>query len=269
MKFIVLSAGHGGTDPGAVGNGYEEHNLAWEFVKLVRDYLNNNYTGQTINTLEEKNSSGNFKTNSQYWTKATSGGAYSFHFNAASSASATGTEVLVGNYGTSRCTRINNALAKHFKNRGLKSVDTSQYYMLREVGFDMIAEICFISNSDDMKIYQANKSKIVANVGDAIATNEGLTKKTTTKKTYRYAKQVTECSGYYRSHCQITSGSATIWTDINCTKSTGDNLNDRGIKFINSRYVKKIEKNGYYWWVHEYVTTKGNKRYYCYKRVEI
>lgn len=48
MKTIVLSAGHGGSDPGAVGNGLRESDLNLTICLACRDYLNNNYTGHQL-----------------------------------------------------------------------------------------------------------------------------------------------------------------------------------------------------------------------------
>lgn len=47
-KRIFLDAGHGGSDPGAVGNGLREKDLTLDIAKRVQKYLNDNYTGYTI-----------------------------------------------------------------------------------------------------------------------------------------------------------------------------------------------------------------------------
>lgn len=48
MKTIILSAGHGGSDPGAVGNGLRESDLNLTITLACRDYLNKNYTGHKL-----------------------------------------------------------------------------------------------------------------------------------------------------------------------------------------------------------------------------
>ncbi len=48
MKTIILSAGHGGSDPGAVGNGLRESDCNLAITLFCRDYLNNNYTGHKL-----------------------------------------------------------------------------------------------------------------------------------------------------------------------------------------------------------------------------
>lgn len=47
-KIIVLSAGHGGRDPGAVGNGVRESEAVLQVALHCRDYLNENYEGHKL-----------------------------------------------------------------------------------------------------------------------------------------------------------------------------------------------------------------------------
>lgn len=48
MTKIFIDAGHGGTDPGAVGNGLQEKNLTLDISKRIKKYLDDNYTGHNI-----------------------------------------------------------------------------------------------------------------------------------------------------------------------------------------------------------------------------
>lgn len=48
MTKIFIDPGHGGTDPGAVGNGLREKDLTLDIAQRVSKYLNDNYTGHTI-----------------------------------------------------------------------------------------------------------------------------------------------------------------------------------------------------------------------------
>lgn len=45
---IVIDAGHGGKDPGAVANGLQEKNLTLTLSKYMQDYFNDNYTGHEV-----------------------------------------------------------------------------------------------------------------------------------------------------------------------------------------------------------------------------
>ena len=48
MKTIVLSAGHGGSDPGAVGNGVRESEAVLQVCLYCRDHLNRHYDGHKL-----------------------------------------------------------------------------------------------------------------------------------------------------------------------------------------------------------------------------
>ncbi|WP_017187050.1 N-acetylmuramoyl-L-alanine amidase [Alkalibacillus haloalkaliphilus] len=48
MTKIYIDAGHGGNDPGAVGNGLREKDLTLEIALKTRDILNNEYEGHQI-----------------------------------------------------------------------------------------------------------------------------------------------------------------------------------------------------------------------------
>jgi len=47
-KRIVIDAGHGGKDPGAVGNGLQEKDLVLTISKLMQEYLKDNYSGHEV-----------------------------------------------------------------------------------------------------------------------------------------------------------------------------------------------------------------------------
>ena len=48
MKTIVLSAAHGGSDPGAVGNGVRESEAVLQVCLYCRDHLNRHYEGHKL-----------------------------------------------------------------------------------------------------------------------------------------------------------------------------------------------------------------------------
>lgn len=47
-KKIVIDSGHGGKDPGAVGNGLKEKEIVLSLSKSIKSYLESNYTGHEI-----------------------------------------------------------------------------------------------------------------------------------------------------------------------------------------------------------------------------
>jgi len=48
IKKIKIDPGHGGKDPGAVGNGLQEKDLVLAISKRMQDYLEANYTGHEV-----------------------------------------------------------------------------------------------------------------------------------------------------------------------------------------------------------------------------
>lgn len=48
MTKIYIDAGHGGSDPGAVGNGLKEKDLTLDIAKRIQKYLNDNFTGHSV-----------------------------------------------------------------------------------------------------------------------------------------------------------------------------------------------------------------------------
>ncbi|MBA4538815.1 N-acetylmuramoyl-L-alanine amidase, partial [Bacillus aquiflavi] len=49
MVKIFIDPGHGGTDPGAVGNGLQEKNLTLQISTKIRDILVNEYNNVYVN----------------------------------------------------------------------------------------------------------------------------------------------------------------------------------------------------------------------------
>lgn len=47
-KIIVIDPGHGGSDPGAQGNGLREKDLTLDISKRIKKYLEDNYTGHKV-----------------------------------------------------------------------------------------------------------------------------------------------------------------------------------------------------------------------------
>lgn len=94
-----------------------------------------------------------------------------FHFNASSSQTATGIEVLIPH--SSEATYLEKFIAEQFanvgaevlgiKNRGIKTEDQSHRGRLgwmRLTGHSVLPELCFISNKSDINLYNTNKEKL-------------------------------------------------------------------------------------------------------------
>ena len=163
-RKIIISAGHGGNDPGAVANGYTERDLAIEFRELlVKELLllgvkpltddNKNALKQTLAWLVGKYSSKDILLD--------------IHWNAASS-KARGTEVIVPD----NASIFENNFAKNilnvfisngFVNRGVKPESQTARKRLgwmRPPAENILIEMGFITNLLDINLYQNLKYKL-------------------------------------------------------------------------------------------------------------
>lgn len=166
--MIFLSAGHNlngiKPDPGAVGNGFKEAELAVEFRNLVAECL----TARGVKFITDKDD----EKLAEYLKRIQTGNGsvvIEYHFDAADSPLATGTTSLVGN----DADRLDKAFAKELvdstakcfgiKNRGVKTEADSHrgsLGLMRETGTVALVELAFISNVNDMKAYQFYKHSL-------------------------------------------------------------------------------------------------------------
>jgi len=180
--MIFISAGHNPkgikVDPGAIGNGFQEADLAVEFRNLVVAFLLGKKIPVTIDKDDERLGT--------YLDRIKTGNAsvvLEFHFDAAASSSATGSTVLIGN----DADRLDKAFAKELvdanasilgiKNRGVKTEADSHrgsLGLMREQGTVALLEICFISNPDDLQKYQQNKMSLALKIAEIVERYEKL-----------------------------------------------------------------------------------------------
>lgn len=180
--MIFPSAGHNPNglkpDPGAIGNGYREADLAVEFRNLVVSFLK----AKKIDVITDKDD----ERLGDYLKRINTGNGsvvLEFHFDAAASSSATGTTVLIGN----DADRLDKAFAKELveanasilgiKNRGVKTEADSHrgsLGLMREQGTVALLEICFISNPDDLEKYEQNKMSLAHKIAEILERYEKL-----------------------------------------------------------------------------------------------
>ena len=163
-RKIIISAGHGGNDPGAVANGYTERDLAIEFRELlVKELLllgvkpliddNRNALKETLAWLVGKYSSKDILLD--------------IHWNAASS-KARGTEVIVPDnasiFENNFAKNILNVFVSNgFVNRGVKTESQTARKRLgwmRPPAENILIEMGFITNLLDINLYQNLKYKL-------------------------------------------------------------------------------------------------------------
>lgn len=189
MRKIFISAGHSSNlkkDVGAVANGYIEGELTVEFRDLVYKNLkllsinpiiddNDSILSQTLNTFR------NLTNNKSLLIE--------FHWNSFNSKS-TGVETLIpenpSEFERSFAEKMSKVISETLSiplrgRRGVKTESESQHRRLgwmRLAGENILVEICFISNPNDMESYQKNKELLAQRVALLISENIRITPET-------------------------------------------------------------------------------------------
>ena len=188
---ILLIAGHGNGDAGAVGNGYKEADLTREVVSLLapklRELCNVDIADTSKNWFEYlKSHSYNFK---QYDY------VLEIHFN---SGGGTGTEIFVTT--SEKSTGVETAIVQQicasvgYKNRGVKRKNWNVISAVKAQGVSSaLIEVCFIDSAADIKTYQSRRNDIADAIVDGIA--EGFNLKRKEESTV--SKTLNDISGHY------------------------------------------------------------------------
>jgi N-acetylmuramoyl-L-alanine amidase len=167
VRVIALDAGHGGSDPGAQGNGKSEADLTWKIVSACKTKLEN-YGFKVILAREQSGSYGSsdFLYRVQRCVKQGAQAYISFHINSGSSA-AHGAEVYSPTVNGADYTQVsyelaqkvqNNLVALGLTNRGVFQMQVGDEFAVircaREAGIPgILIEHGFISNWGDANKY--------------------------------------------------------------------------------------------------------------------
>ena len=172
MKILII-AGHGGGDPGAIGNTYKECTLTRHLIECIINRLP--YSSYNIDISKydvtkncyEESKKGNVPDYNEYDF------VLELHFNAFSDSSAKGSEVLyrtddrVKDFGEALLTKMGNL---GFVNRGVKLrsdlLNMNNCYN-KGVPYALF-ETCFITNSGDVSRYTATSNEIADAIIDSI-----------------------------------------------------------------------------------------------------
>jgi len=180
MKTIILSAGHGGRDPGAVGNGVRESEAVLQVCLYCRDYLNKHYEGHKLVLPRATDKFVSLPARRDITRDAGADLYVSIHMNSFNNPSANGFETFTHSgplYDTTLQHQkvIHETVYKYMqtlgvRDRGRKRAD---HYVTRVMPCPtVLIEYLFISNSREAEF--AKDSKKLAGMGRATA--EGIAK---------------------------------------------------------------------------------------------
>ena len=178
MKMLLI-AGHGAGDPGAIGNGKSECNLTRNLCTLIMTenaYLDGDLEIELYPTTKDcyqESKSGRVPNYAAYDY------VLEVHFNSFSSASAYGSEILIHPSETGHT--VEDAILKNleeigFYNRGVKKRSdllNMNNCSWRGVSYALL-ETCFISNSDDVNLYLSQNKSVARAVLNGIISGFGL-----------------------------------------------------------------------------------------------
>lgn len=173
MTKIFIDPGHGGSDPGAVGNGLKEKDLVLTISRHIRDILLSEYKGVQVRMSRDSDV---FLSLSERANRANNWGADYFcsvHINAGGG---TGFETFIHTSRSSKSVAHQNVVhpaifsKMNVKDRGKKSAN---YAVLRQTNMpSILTETLFIDNANDAKLLK--DSKFLQNVARGHA--EGIAK---------------------------------------------------------------------------------------------
>ena len=181
MKLLLI-AGHGAGDPGAVGNGFQEATETRKVVAALAQALEGCCDVDTYPT--SRNAYADYKAGQL--NKMAQFSRYDYvleiHFNAVKASTADGKTKGVECYVTTAepSTAVEQAMvaaiaAVGLTNRGVKRNNWAVINQARKAGTSSaLLEICFIDDPDDMAIYAANQSAIVEAIAMSIIDGFGL-----------------------------------------------------------------------------------------------
>lgn len=161
-KLVVIDPGHGGSDPGAVGNGLQEKNLTLAISLMVAGALQK--LGIDVLLTRHADADVSLKSRTDKANKAAAGCLVSIHINSAASAAANGFESYI--YTTDDQYSKSFALQKAIHNRvddlweknarSDRGMKRANFHMVREFkGAAVLLELGFIVNKQDSDLLKS------------------------------------------------------------------------------------------------------------------
>lgn len=188
MAKVMIDAGHGGKDPGAVGNGLEEANVVLDISKRVKAYLEKNYSDITVYMTRTTDK---FLELSERADLANSKKVDLFVSNHINAGGGTGFESFIYNGGVGASTKkaqdyIHDAMMAVCKKHGMKDrgQKTANFAVIRETSMEaVLVENLFIDKAADAKLLKSSSflQELAEAEAQGIAKFLGLKKKAAPK----------------------------------------------------------------------------------------
>lgn len=209
MVRIFIDPGHGGNDPGAVGNGLKEKDLTLKISKKIK-YKLANYENVQVKLSREDDRTLSLKQRTDMANKWDADYVISVHINSAGGTAGTGFESYIYNGGVSQKTIASQNIihpeivkATGFRDRGKKR---NNFHMVRQTRASAIlTENGFINNPGDANKLKQDSflDKIAQGHVNGLVKAFGLKKKATPKP----APKQTNTSG--KTFYRVVTGSYT------------------------------------------------------------
>lgn len=189
MKKIIADVdfGHGGTDPGACSYGAKEA----ERVLSLKPYLDKSAARYPLLELRYTRTTDEFISLAdrvKHANKIPADIFVSIHMNSFGNSSANGVETWI-DYGSTKSPEVANKIHENLVNvfpvnRGVKvCASNCRFYVLRYSNMAAcLVELGFISNENDLAIFNNNKQAIADSIIDGIASHYGLVAGETSNK---------------------------------------------------------------------------------------
>lgn len=176
---ILLIGGHGAGDPGACSSFGTESVEARRVLTTVKTGLSN-YNCRVDVYPTDRNAYADIRNGVCQVNFSNYDYVFEIHFNSSANASATGTEIWVtyAESGTAvEQSIVNKIAALGFPNRGVKREDFLVIRTAKNAGASSaLVETCFISNQNDMSVYNNNFNKVCLAMVEGIAEGFELSK---------------------------------------------------------------------------------------------
>lgn len=176
MASVYLDYGHGGSDPGALGNGLKEKDLTLSIGRVVAKTLRDHGVTVYESRTSDKTLSLDARTNDA--NKKKSDILVSIHINSFSVSSASGVETFSypGSKNGALLAKLIQEELVHAKlfnvNRGVK---TANFHMLRVSNMPgALTELGFISNTSDVAVLRTKQTEVATSVSKGILRYLGI-----------------------------------------------------------------------------------------------